>query len=330
MQNLGQFPYGVPFDVGRAILRSSPPARLFNVEQTISLQKAVDQNLVNPSTMLQLTEFDGMVYTFLTQELLVFDVAQGRSQNFDWIVTFCPICNVGAVFSATVDGRVLNFSAGGIYNAMAILRDIETGSYWDHVHGGCLHGDLKGKQLTRLGVLRHVSVAQALLSHPQAQFASAELDEPLTAKSIADDQWRRSAQPEWSARLVNTLLTEDTRRPRLDMGLGVWTGQTARYYPVVTVNMADNVIFDTLDGRRLLVYVDPITSVPDAFYTTASNAQWRGQLLILNTGETLVDSVLRNKGGKQIYVERPFQLFQRWYGFSSMFPRCEVYAGKDY
>lgn len=324
MSSPTRFLYGAPFDPSKAIFRKTPPTKFFDAETTIPLKQALARGDLTPDTMLQGIEIDGQAFVFITRELLVYDVAQGGTEAAPWIVTFCPICNSGAAFSARLDGRTLHFAAGGIYNAMAILKDEETGSYWDHIHGNSLFGAMEGKRLTRLGTLRHIQATDALIAYANPQFASANLDDAEQTEAREDDKWRTADEPEWSARFVGTLLPEDTRLPRLNMGLGVWTDSRARYYPVSTLNIADNVLLTEFEGRRLLVYVNWQTSIPDAFYTTATSAQWRGEVLILNTGELLINGTLQERDGTLIPVERPLQLFQRWYGFSAMFPDCEV------
>jgi Protein of unknown function (DUF3179) len=46
-----------------------------------------------------------------------------------------------------VDGRALNFRLAGINNQNFIMRDEETGSWWQQVSGECILGPLKGRRL---------------------------------------------------------------------------------------------------------------------------------------------------------------------------------------
>jgi hypothetical protein len=50
------------------------------------------------------------------------------------------------VWESTVDGRVLHFRLAGINNQNFIMRDDETGTWWQLVTGLALHGQLKGRQ----------------------------------------------------------------------------------------------------------------------------------------------------------------------------------------
>jgi hypothetical protein len=54
------------------------------------------------------------------------------------------------VWETTVDGRVLHFHLAGINNQNFIMRDEETGTWWQQVSGKAIHGPLKGHQLKQV------------------------------------------------------------------------------------------------------------------------------------------------------------------------------------
>lgn len=314
------------FDVSRAILRKATGEQPVRTEKIQPLEKSLAEHLLSETSSLQVADIGGQPFGFVTRELLLFDAAQGSREQMQWLVTFCMICNAGALFSSVVEGKTYHFTPGGIYNAMAILRDVETGSYWDVISGKCLHGPAKGKQLQRMGTLRHMLARDALIAYPSIELCSLALTEKEHEESEEEDQFRQAARPEWSARLANTLTYEDTRLPRLDMGLGVWTTRSARYYPFMTINSRDDFALDTLDGRGLLVYIDRESRIPDAIFTSATSASWYGDLLRLNNGLRVQHGTVFDTQGDIVKVERPLQLFQRWYGFSIMFRGCEIFG----
>ena len=51
------------------------------------------------------------------------------------------------MWESTVNGRVLHFHLAGINNQNFIMRDEETGSWWQQVSGKAINGPLKGHQL---------------------------------------------------------------------------------------------------------------------------------------------------------------------------------------
>jgi hypothetical protein len=320
------FPTQDEFDVSRAILRKHPSDQPVQIENVLPLADALASGAVAPETSLQVAEINGQPRGFVTRELLLFDAAQGADAGQPWVATFCMICNAGALFSPRIGEQTYHFVPGGIYNAMAILRDVESDSFWNVIDGQCLHGPARGRQLQRVGTLRHMLARDAVIAFPDMLLTQLRLTDVERSESEEEDAFRRAARPEWSSRLAATLAPEDTRLPRLDMGLGVWTARSARYYPFTAINARDDFAFDVLDGRGLLIYIDRESRIPDAFYTSASAASWYGDVLKLNNGLRVQHGAVFDSMGDYVKVERPLQLFQRWYGFSTMFRGCEVFG----
>jgi hypothetical protein len=111
----------------------------------------------------------------------------------------------------------------------------------------------------------------------------------------------------------------------MDIGLGVWTESEALYYPMEAVQAAGGAIVDDFDGRRLLVYVEPGTYSLDAFFTEEETVIVEDSRLTVGEELVLESGVLRDAGGDRQEVERPLQLFSRWYGFALTFPGTAIY-----
>ena len=109
----------------------------------------------------------------------------------------------------------------------------------------------------------------------------------------------------------------------MDIGLGVWTGSTRRYYPMELLRERGPFI-DQIDGRSVLIYVEPETAAPSAMFVSAKSARMDGRDVRLDTGSIVRMGVLLDRGGKRQTAERPQQLFTRWYGFSLTFPGSEI------
>lgn len=102
-------------------------------------------------------------------------------------------------------------------------------------------------------------------------------------------------------------------------------GETARYYPYTCLNVHNNALIDVIDGRRLVVYVDPVNANPGAFYTDAYRATWRGTDLNLGTGDVYRGGSLHTASGADA-PERPKQMFVRWYARVHV-PRLRHFRG---
>jgi hypothetical protein len=265
------------------------------------------------------------VVTLVTLQLVYHHVMQGDHAGQPWMVSFCSVCNGGGVFSPVVDGRVHTFREQGFYDAMILLYDDQSGSYWDHLLGVCVHGPLAGKRLERLSDLVHTLPGPTLLQDPQAVLGLTQLSEAQWQEAAEDDAWRREDYPEWSDCLTATLGTEDMRLPRLDIGLGVWAGRLRKFYPVKALYAAHSAVIDEFAGRRLLVYIDPTTNTATAVFTDATRVVWDRDILRFDNGDSIRDGVVLDKQDKVKTIERPLQLLSRWYAFAVKYSGCDIY-----
>jgi len=69
------------------------------------------------------------------------------------------------VWSSVLDGRRLTFRLAGINNQNFVMRDEQTGSWWQQVSGQAILGPLKGKRLT-------------LVPHDELMFVTWKAEEP--------------------------------------------------------------------------------------------------------------------------------------------------------
>ncbi len=221
-----------------------------------------------------------------------------------------------------IDGKTHHFEFRGLYDGVSILMDRETGGYWHHITGECLYGPLEGARLAGQSNLLHMSVDQALNVYDELEIAIS--DRPIRGSR---SRWWPLAEsvPALPDRLRNTMAGEDTRRPTMDVGLGVWNQNVQRYYPMELVTASNDYVIDEFDSRRLLIYFDPAGHALSALYTQATSAEWREKELVLNTGEFIRGGALYGSGGNRLEAERPMQLFTRWYGYALTFPTTEIY-----
>ncbi len=218
----------------------------------------------------------------------------------------------------------------GLYDGLFLFGDEKTGTYWNHMTGEALYGPLAGKRLELYNVL-HSTVRQVLAQDPAALVAISE--HPRVALQQGPRQrvsWlsrlMRRGERGLSGQFLGTIREEDDRRPTMELGIGIWNGSTARYYPMPAVEEQGRVILDTFEGRSVLVYYDPTAYALISHYTTADRVWWEDDVLRLSTGERIENGLLFNEDGDQIEAESPLQVFTRWYGFSLTFPATEIYG----
>ena len=225
----------------------------------------------------------------------------------------------------SVDGTPHTFIEHGLYDGLFLMRDEESGTYWDHMTGEAVYGPLTGTSLEVRNV-QMTNPAQALAAHPDALIALSDRqmgsDERVSLGGLL-----ASVGSGLSRMFSSTVEEEDGRRPTLDLGLGLWEGETARYYPYDVITGGENAILDRFQDRTVLVYLDPAAYALAAMYVEVDGFEWDGKVLRLSDGSRIQEGVLYGPDGARARPDRPLQVFTRWYGFSLTFPETGIFEG---
>ena len=237
-------------------------------------------------------------------------------------------CNGGASWTPVIDGTRYYFEDGGIYNAFSLIRDRETHSLWHHATGEALHGKLKGKTLGESDMMHQMTASQALKRFPNAFIALSRNSSFL--KKLIGTLSNRIYAPEKGGLPLPSMRRfmdpQDKRLPQMEIGLGIWAGDEARFYQRSAIQSQNRAFLDTIDGRRIIVYIDPQTHTPTASYSNAMSFWWKDDKLCFNNETELYHGVLHHANGTTTNVEYPRQVFTRWYGFAYTFPNCDIYG----
>ena len=151
------------------------------------------------------------------------------------------------MWESTVDGRVLHFHLAGINNQNFIMRDEETGSWWQQVTGECINGPLKGRRL-KLADFDELTFAEwkresagGRVLRPDPRIEAFGLYAP------ADWEQRMTRVP------VATLLADpNALLPARTLVVGVETGGASKAYPVDALQK-QNPIVDVIGATPVLV-----------------------------------------------------------------------------
>jgi hypothetical protein len=131
------------------------------------------------------------------------------------------------VWETTVDGRVLHFRLWGINNQNFIMRDEETGSWWQQVSGECIFGELKGRKLR-------------LFDHDELTFATWKREGGGGRVLRPDPKIQASgeyAPADWERRMervpvATTLADPNEKLPARTLVVGVEAGGKSKAYPL--------------------------------------------------------------------------------------------------
>jgi hypothetical protein len=171
----------------------------------------------------------------------------------DWVggvpvaVTYCTLCHTGLVWRRDVNGRVLTFRLGGIDNQNALLRDEETGSFWQQSTGIALSGPLAGTQLQ-------------LVPADELTFAAWRKESPRGTIMAPVARYESEYETrDWDQRIGRYPTVVDTSKtgiaPR-ELMLGVVVGRASRAYPLQRV-LEQHLVSDSVGGQPVVLVVGP-------------------------------------------------------------------------
>jgi hypothetical protein len=149
------------------------------------------------------------------------------------------------VWEATVGGRKLNFRLAGINNQNFIMRDEETGSWWQQVTGEAILGPLKGQRLRSV-------------FHDELTFGLWKREKPHGRVLRPDDRIARAgeyAPANWEERMATTPVTAEsvdrTLEPRT-LIIGLTLNGAAKAYPFDAL-LKQSPILDELGEVPILI-----------------------------------------------------------------------------
>ena len=93
----------------------------------------------------------GQAYAYPIKTLNFHEIVNDEIDGVPVAVTYCPLCRSGLIFDRRLDGDELIFgNTSALYENGMVMYDRQTGSYWQHVAGLAITGELAGRRLTVL------------------------------------------------------------------------------------------------------------------------------------------------------------------------------------
>jgi hypothetical protein len=152
------------------------------------------------------------------------------------------------VWESTVDGRALTFHLAGINNQNFIMRDEETGSWWQQVTGEAILGPLKGRKLKPV---LHDEISFKTWKHEEAGGRVLRPDERVAASG-------EYAPADWEERMkrvpVTTGFAADKRLEPRTLVVGLNVGGSTKAYPLSALQK-QSPVQDRLGGIPVLLIV---------------------------------------------------------------------------
>jgi len=150
------------------------------------------------------------------------------------------------VWTRTVNGTVLHFYLAGINNQNFLMRDKETGTWWQQITGKAIYGPLKGASLEL------VLSDELTFGEWKSEVSDGKVLAPVAkyAKKY-DSNW----EPE-VAKLPVVISFPGTELKSRDVVVGLTNGGASRAYPWETL-VKQSPVMDHVGGTPMLVAVGP-------------------------------------------------------------------------
>jgi hypothetical protein len=150
------------------------------------------------------------------------------------------------VWTRTVNGRVLHFYLAGINNQNFLMRDKETGTWWQQITGKAIYGPLNGATL-------------ALVLSDELTFGewTAEVSDGKVLAPVA--KYAKEYDSNWEpgvAKLPVVISFPGTELKSRDVVVGLEVGGASRAYPWDTL-VKQSPVVDHVHGTPLLLAVGP-------------------------------------------------------------------------
>ncbi len=143
--------------------------------------------------------------------------------------------------------KVLTFHLAGINNQNFLMRDEETGSYWQQVSGECVFGPLKGAKL-KLVPADEVSFGIWKREHPDATV--------LAPVKQFESDYAKADWEEEIKKLKTVVSTDSTPLKPRDLVVGLELEGGARAYPVDRI-LKQSPVMDKIAGVPIVVIAGP-------------------------------------------------------------------------
>jgi hypothetical protein len=185
------------------------------------------------------------------------------------------------VWTRTIGGRVLHFYLAGINNQNFLMRDKETGTWWQQITGKAIFGPLQG------AALELVLSDELTFGEWRSESPSGQVLAPVAKYTKEyDSNWEPDV-----AKLPVVISFPETELKSRDVVIGLTINGVARAYawetfvrqsPVLDrVNGVPLLLVLGPDGKSFRVFVSRIDGKDAEFFLQADNKDWR--LLDTNT-----------------------------------------------
>ena len=195
-------------------------------------------------------ELNGVARAYPIRILNYHEIVNDAFGGHGVVITYCPLCNSGIAFDATVDRVRLEFGVSGLlYNSDVLLYDRQTGSLWSQIEKMAISGDMKGTALTAFP-LRHTTWRDWVARYPDTAVLSDETGFRRNYKVNPYPNYDRDS------RLYFPVAEENSKYRRKSLVLGLEIDGHFKAYPFSELRKSPREFVDEFQGHSFAVRYD--------------------------------------------------------------------------
>jgi len=267
---------------------------------------------------------DGETKAYPLRILNVHEIVNDRIAGHSVVVTYCPLCRSGLVYSRNVGGQTLEFGVSGrLWNANLVMYDRQTDTFWSQVQGNAIKGklvpaelDLITSTITEWSKWKQAHPDTAVLSRDTGIYKPSQYD---------SNPYRRYQNSESVGYGVEG--TDDRLHPK-EIVYGISIGSEATAYRESTIE-DEEIVHDRFGGSNVVLIRHPESGAIKAYRSPREDIRlnWNGTELIDDDGGrwNRTDEGLEHEDGQLTIDELPTHGFF-WFAWEAFHPETTVYG----
>jgi len=216
--------------------------------------KARQADFLNDDDRILAIDYQGVQRAYPIRILNWHEIVNDRIKGQSVVVSYCPLCGTGLVYSGRIQGKDYQFGVSGLlYNSDVLMYDRQSESLWSQILAKAVTGSLKGTKLTTLPV-EHTTWGKWRKAHPNTQVLSTETgyQRDYTESPYAGYEQSESVYFRFSA--------ESRRYHPKERVLGVEVNGQFKAYPFVELaRTGQQQLQDNFAGQTLQLSFDATT-----------------------------------------------------------------------
>ena len=211
---------------------------------------ADDANFLQSKDRVLGIELNGVAHAYPIRILNYHEIVNDEFGGHAVVVTYCPLCNSGMAFDATIDRTRLEFGVSGLlYNSDVLLYDRQTGSLWSQIRQSAVSGELKGRRLEAFP-MTHTTWRDWVERYPETEVLSDRTGFRRNYKFDPYPNYRRDGN------LYFPVAAENTKYRRKSIVLGLEIDSHFKAYPFSELSKSQATFKDEFQGRSFEVQYD--------------------------------------------------------------------------